>query len=635
MKNLSVLLLLCFTCLPAWAQVSYRVLPLQNQEQLPINNYLYHYRSPQVIDILEAIEQQKQGHFKPIVSPTGRQSYGYNTDYHCLFFEVSSSLNVPQRLMLELEYSNIDEVELFEKKGDQIRSLGLTGDKYAFVQRPSSNNNYVYPLLINSTEKVSYFLLINQRNSILSFYVKLWQENAFIASDHQEYLVWGIFLGVVLLVLAFSFVMLINTNDRIYAWYALYLVCVLSHLLSDAGVGFQYLWPQYPIFNSLDSVYLLAWGGLVTQLTFMQYFIHQTRRHRFFKWVNAVKIIITGCLVVVLAIHILNVPNKDQYMYKVVSTLTNYFAVAMIVVAILSLRNQYASKDKMVKYYGMALFFQFVGYLLASSLNIFQSMGKTLPFDVETYVVIGSTTIIDIIFFSFGLSYRLGVLRRRNVVLQTDILNTRSLLIQQIIEILEEERRRIAQDLHDELGATLATAKGYLSTLTKQLDLRTEQPQLYEAQLLIDKASQDVRTISHNLMPKQFDKVGLSKSIEETIHKINLSEKLQFTFVGIGLVVKMPHLWEMQVFRMATELIQNTLKHSQATEATIQLAYHTEYVTLIAEDNGKGFNQNEFTGTGFQNLQARADYLKAEITVDSSEYGTTVIIDIPLEKQVD
>ena len=86
---------------------------------------------------------------------------------------------------------------------------------------------------------------------------------------------------------------------------------------------------------------------------------------------------------------------------------------------------------------------------------------------------------------------------------------------------------------------------------------------------------------------------------------------------------------------MATELIQNTLKHSQATEATIQLAYHTEYVTLIAEDNGKGFNQNEFTGTGFQNLQARADYLKAEITVDSSEYGTTVIIDIPLEKQVD
>ena len=608
------------------AQAIHKVIALQDQAKTPLNGRLYHYQSAEVIDILEAIEQQKRGHFKPVFSSTGRQNYGYNTDFHCVFFELSSSMSTPQRLILELEYSNIDEVELFEQKGGQIRSVGLSGDRYPFVQRLLSNNNYLFPISVRPQERASYYLLINHRHSILSFYLNLWQESAFVLGDYREYFTWGLFLGIVFLTLAFSLVMLLGTHDPIYGWYVVYLLFVLFHLLADAGLGFQYVWPNHTAPNTLDTVYLLAWGGLIAQLTFMQYFIHQSRQHRYFWWVYAVKVIVSIGLVVAIVAHVF---GPEAYDFQWVSSFTNYFAVAMIVVAVLSLKDQWKQNDKMVRYYALALLFQFTGYLVASSLNFFQSMGVLLPFDVETYVVIGTTTLLDIVFFSFGLSYRSGMIRQRNIALQTEILTTKSLLAQRIIETLEEERRRIAQDLHDEIGATLSTAKGQLSTLTRG-GLAAVHPHLNQAQQLIDRANQDVRTLSHNLMPRQFDEIGLSKSLEEAVRKVSQLDGVSFRFVGVGQVLPKPPLWEMQVFRIGIALIQDIIRHSQATEATIQLMYHADRLMLVAEDNGPVVRYTQAAGRELKHLQTRAQYLQAEVSVDSNEHGTTVVVDIPL-----
>jgi len=153
---------------------------------------------------------------------------------------------------------------------------------------------------------------------------------------------------------------------------------------------------------------------------------------------------------------------------------------------------------------------------------------------------------------------------------------------------------------------------------------------LQKSQGFLDKAAEELRAISHTLMPKNFNKIGLSKTIRESIRKMD-NEKMRIDFISLGNERKLDDESEMLIFRMFTELIRNIEKHSGATEVTIQLIYHEEFLNLIAEDNGRGFDHNSPEGRGLTNLYARADYLKGEILIDSSEHGTSVILTVPTQ----
>ncbi|GGD53583.1 hypothetical protein GCM10011514_17140 [Emticicia aquatilis] len=602
-----------------------KVLDINAASELPLKDFIFHLEHPEGdIDILQAIKLYENKKFILSESTTHRQNFGHNTKAkHWLSFEVNAAQK--RELILEIEYANIDHIELFEVKNDEIRSLGFAGDIYKYEQRPYYNNNYVFLLRLEPNQKTQYFLHINQPNAILSFAIRLFQYDYFKKTDRQEYVVWGIYIGIIMILLVVNLVMLIIIKDWIYFWYILYQHCITMHLFSDAGLGFQYLWHDYPQFNIYDPVYLYIWGAMIAQLTFMQYFLHQTRRNsKVFKWIIAFKVFLTIALLTAISIHFFEPKGKEIYMYKAVATATSIFVLIMCILTVVSLYEKRNEKEKLVKYYAYALFFQFLGYTTVTLLNLSQSNGFNLPFDIETYVVMGIVVVIDIFFFSYGLVYRFESYKRQNQNLELNILNTKQESQKRIIESLEEERKRISQDLHDDIGATLATAKGYLSVLGRD----KKSKELINAQIIIDKAAEELRTISHTLMPKNFNKIALSRTIDESIRKIN-SEKTQFDFITIGEPKKLSESDELVIFRILTELINNIQRHSEATEATIQLIYHADFLNLIVEDNGKGFGNATHDGKGIRNLYARAEYLKGELLIDSSEHGTSVILTVP------
>jgi signal transduction histidine kinase len=603
------------------------ILHTDSRDEQPLRKYIYQYEDTKgTLDIIQAIKLLKNGSFKKSKSATVRQDFGYNeSSQYWLFFELQSAEK--RELMLEIEYANIDHLELFELRDDHIRSMGFTGDIYNYSQRPHYNNNYTFLIRLAPGQKTGYFLHVNQPNAILSFAMRLWDYNYFKASDRNEYVLWGIFIGIIVILMVVNLVMLISIRDWIYFWYMIYLHCITMHLFSDAGLGYQYLWPDNPEINVFDPVYLYVWGGMIAQLTFMQYFIHQNRRNsRVFNWIIGFKILIGMALVAAIGIHALAPEGKELYMYKYVSTATSLFVLVMVLLTIVSLYEKRHEKEKLVRYYSYALTFQFLAYVVVTLLNISQSKGWQLPFDVETYVIMAFAVVFDIIFFSYGLVYRFENYRKNNINLELRILNTRQESQKRIIDSLEEERRRIAQDLHDDIGATLSTAKGYLSVLGRD----KKSVHLQKSQGMLDKAAEELRAISHTLMPKNFNKIGLSKTISESIRKMD-NEKMRIDFISLGNERRLDEESEMLIFRMFTELIRNIEKHSGATEVTIQLIYHEEFLNLIAEDNGRGFDHHSPEGRGLTNLYARADYLKGEILIDSSEHGTSVILTVPTQ----
>lgn len=625
MKTLPAFCLLFITFSVVRGQISYKPLATHNANEFQLKNHLYHLEDKAgQIDILKAIELQKTGRFRESFSPTHRQDFGYNESYHWLFFELNAAQNIA--LMLEIEYANIDHIELYEvKENGQIRSLGLSGDRYMYAQRPFMNNNYVFPIRLKTNEKAKYFLYLDQRNAILSFFIRLWERPAFLQTDRKEYFAWGGFIGGICLIWVINLVMLLITKDWIYFWYSMYGHCMTMHLFSDAGLGFQYLWPNLPIINQYDPVYLYIWAAIIVQITFMQHFIQQNRRNsRIFWWNNAFKLLVTLALVTAIGIHFFEIEGKEAYMYKIVSKATSYFVLIIVALTAISLYERWHERDKMVRYYGYALIIQFLGYMAVAAMNYCQSQGWPLPFDVETYVVIGITVLFDTIFFSYGLAHRYNNFQHKNKALELNLLQTRQMSQQRIIEALEYEQRRLAQDLHDDVGATLSTAKGYLSVLNR----KATTSKLQKAQQLLDEAAEELRTISHQLMPRYFEEIGLAKAIEETLRKVS-NDQLYFQFMCIGQPRKLTTEIETLFFRMVSELVRNVQKHAQATEATVQLTYHDTYFNLIIEDNGTGISPFKTEGPDLKNFRAKAEYLNADLDISSGQYGTSIILTVP------
>ncbi|BAV05632.1 Signal transduction histidine kinase [Filimonas lacunae] len=216
---------------------------------------------------------------------------------------------------------------------------------------------------------------------------------------------------------------------------------------------------------------------------------------------------------------------------------------------------------------------------------------------------------------------------------QTDLLRN-NILIQ------EEERKRIASDLHDELGAALSIIRMNLVLLKQKEHQRSTGaseniPKLENLISLSENAITSVRTISHQLMPPQLESFGLMKTLESFIENINASGK-----INICLTVKcnMPDLqWPLTLglYRIIMELTNNTIKHAGASTIDLNFNCNNDKLVFSFTDNGKGLKATDEVskGMGIQNIEARIDALKGSFVYgnDSVTNGFMMYIELPIE----
>lgn len=206
-----------------------------------------------------------------------------------------------------------------------------------------------------------------------------------------------------------------------------------------------------------------------------------------------------------------------------------------------------------------------------------------------------------------------------------------------MIEGQEEERKRIATDLHDRLGSMLSTVKLLFSSLNEKIDRNQEEAQTQQAKVtnLLDEAVQEVRRVSHNLSTGMVNTFGLVTALEELCESVDKSGIVRCKLLCYGMDERLAPQTEIGLFRMVQELVNNALKHAKAKQLTIQLNRTGESLNLTVEDDGVGFDLSEKRkkgGIGLSNLEARAVRLGAAYHVDSKPgRGTISIIELPLK----
>jgi signal transduction histidine kinase len=252
---------------------------------------------------------------------------------------------------------------------------------------------------------------------------------------------------------------------------------------------------------------------------------------------------------------------------------------------------------------------------------------------IINYVLVGSASAFFIISL---LTYRTYTQKQKLQQQRINELETLQQLTatEAVLKGEEQERTRLAKDLHDGLGGMLSGIKYSFNTMKGNLIMTPENSQAFERSMdMLDSSIKEMRRVAHNMMPEALVRFGLDTALKDFCNDVNQSGALQVSYQSIGLEnVEIEQTTAIAVYRIVQELINNTMKHAAAKTAIVQVTKSNGHLSVTVEDDGKGFDTailKRANGIGWSNIQNRVEFLKGNLDVQSSEEkGTSVFIEL-------
>jgi signal transduction histidine kinase len=460
--------------------------------------------------------------------------------------------------------------------------------------------------------------LIDKRNEQLNIPIHFVTENGFASYNRRKNLLAGLITGMGSFLFLFSFFLFYAMREKLYVYYALYILMVFFYIFSDYGYSFMYFFPKHPFpadFTRPLAISLASPLYMMFALTLLNVKQHLPGDD---KWARRYLVLYIASL----TISIFLMPETGlvrMVLVWLMQIYQNITAVFMLIIAIRAVRRKVP----------------YAGFIIATSLvlllSFFVFMQFVSGFIADTFLTrnmmnIGFTTEISILAFVLTLRFKQykeqseQLLRRANLQQEQ--------IFKSISDYQEKEMQRYSSLLHDSVGARLSAIRFNLESL----NLKTADVKLGKSIADIGELANDVRQYSHSLSPVLLQKKGLVGSVREIVDSVNDSKEIYIQFESIGSLQKVSFRYELMVYNILQELIQNILKHAQASEVIIQLILEKELIYLFVEDNGKGFNRLSIKeGLGFSQIQQLVTFVKGSLTIDAGEgNGCKVTLEFPV-----
>lgn len=252
---------------------------------------------------------------------------------------------------------------------------------------------------------------------------------------------------------------------------------------------------------------------------------------------------------------------------------------------------------------------------------------------IIVFIIISVILILALVVFTTIIIYRYQ--QKQNAYFKDiEILQEshQNALLQSQLEIQEQTLQNLSREIHDNIGQKLTLAKLHLNTLD-YADCHKTILQVNDSVNMMTEAIKDLSDISHSMSNEIILNNGLIKALELEVAQFEKSGIYKINFSVTGNTIFMNANTELVLFRIVQESLNNIVKHAAATVIDILLDYNTILLTMEIKDNGKGFDANmPRLGTGLQNIKKRAAILKGDLTIHSTNTGTKIKIEIPLDE---
>lgn len=517
---------------------------------------------------------------------------------------------------LQVANPQINELKIFLFENDAWRQVYRSGDNYPFAQRTVAEPDYWYRIPGGTGALLIY---ADKKGESLHIPVRLVSANDLAHYLSDEKTIRGIFIGWFLLLFLMNFFLWLSLNDDIHLLYNLYITASALWILAQWGLGFQYLWPDAPDFASKARPLFSNFSFLFILEFTKRYFTNPGGKPRFNRQVRLIEIVLLISTAGLLLTPNRNVTGATRLVFLSVMNAVWLASILVLLAFIWVSRGRTAPARFYIAAFATILLFTLVILFSQYSVN------ADWLYDINKY---GSAAgfLAESTILSFGLTQRYNFYKKEKEKIQQALELEKKTAADRVIQTQEEERQRLARELHDGLGGLLGSIR--IST-DHQLRGYPEQRNWLGEQL--DMAIRDLRNIAHDLMPVNLQEQGLERTLFKTVERWNMDERLQIR-LNTAMQNRYPVAVEAGIYHIISELLHNVKKHAGASEVNIELWEEARRrgLTLLFEDNGVGFSTAGKEGLGWKNIRHRVQYMEGKITVDSNSAGTTIIIEIPL-----
>ncbi len=260
--------------------------------------------------------------------------------------------------------------------------------------------------------------------------------------------------------------------------------------------------------------------------------------------------------------------------------------------------------------------------------------------DRQKIIIAGMCSVVIFLLIIILLFYRSYKVKRSLLRLQELIKEQELRALDAMLEGEENERKRLALELHDTIGSILSATKYAFKSMENSLEkLLTENKGHYQKiNGMLDEALENVRRISHDMASGILVEKGITGALQQLCDTLQTSGNIQILLNTHGFDQKIDYTTEVNLYRIVQEILTNVIKHSNATQVNIQLVKSKKNINLVVDDNGKGFDPNDSSlrkGIGLSNIDKRVKKLAGKWNIDSGKgIGTTIVIDVPINEEV-
>lgn len=562
---------------------------------------------------------------------TVKQNYPNVSDLRPAYWYRSTvrQQTINTRFLLDVAFGNIYQIDLYIVDSKGRIHHQMAGDRLGPRSRPIPFSTYVFPLPLRANETYTIFLRISNPTLHGYFPLLIREESAFLAYAQQTTLLWGFYWGILVLMFLYHIIIWGFTGERGYLYLGLYLLSYIGFELSrGSNLGIRYIWPTSAWFVShglefFSTLVLFAFTGFYSRMLNLR----NTVRQLFYTLYGLCAL---GALILLNTMFVI-VPISSQ----TAAILGSYPLVLIMFLAgfITWRRGQQASRFYIIA--SMCYAAGFTVFVLNRT-GVLPGMGLLTHYSQN----IGS--LFEILFMSVGLADYVRTQRRQRLQEErshaateqrrlTEQLHKQQEIDNALTDGQIQERRRVADGLHDQLGSVLFGIRTHLTELERTAP-KIEADTLRALIQTVQEGYNEVRLISHNLWPDELEEHGLAKTLMVLTNSLNRFGKTRFALQLSGFEDDLGRTARFHVYCICLELVTNILKHANASEASVRFVADDNDLRLSVRDDGVGFSPESSDGRGLRSIEERVGKLRGSLNISHlpEGEGSWVQIHIPI-----
>lgn len=511
---------------------------------------------------------------------------------------------------LQIKGGYMHRLTLFQLSGNNITdSLTLSADS-DIADRPVRSNNLIFPAKLRPGERKVFFLRATSKSLIrasMSFNTMQTLYEKGVLTSYVD----GFLTALAVALLLYNLFVYFSLRERVYLYYIFYILTTILHTNLVAGQVLLF----FPALDFLSSNLLLPLLA-VFSIFFTNSFL-QTKRYA--PIIHKIRWYFIACFTMPVILFLL-----QEYAIAILVTSSLMFLLFFywVLAGIMAYR----------KGFQPAIYY-IIGFGALTTMNLVFEL-KILGLIAESYWIdsalyIGSA--LEAIILSFALASKINFYKKEKEQIQQKAYQQAVNFSRDLINMQEQERKRIASELHDSVGQKLILIKNKVLRFTKSGSSGFQQNPEALAESVAD-AIQEIRSISYGLRPYQIDLLGLTQSIKslvaESFDTLNIPYTLQVDNVDTVRDADM----QINIYRIIQECINNIIKHAGASSVIIRVQKNISHINIHIADNGTGFDpQASGSGFGLKGIRERLHILKGTVQIDKAiPQGTIFTIIVPL-----